>query len=664
MAKVITDVLLKDGTDETTFVNDVTSNDEVELNDMMTGIANFVVLNVEESYIDTLQSHASVVEAQQEVEADSPVTYPSVPSTYTLSNKSIGGTTYWTNYNGQNMISYQHYLDTDHIPDPTPDRTINGVTGHNVGNHYFATSPQGARDQIRHFGTNPASDGSTYGSDSTFYTTYTGKNVDIVTIEGGDGVTNSGYVNYHSTHPDFQDPDNAGTTRMIPMNWSGLSHVSNNQVSSNNMLNDHAVGTLSAAGGIHSGFAKKSSLRTAYLVGSDGISDCLNAVRTWHNSKSNNSETGLPNPTVLLLEWQHTALGKEKAVRIEQIDSITHPVHGTANRPGSGWGSDFSEFVLRDMIPFQLLDPIDGNWYWVMTFGRQTQATYRTVIEQCWDDGIVVINSGGNNGGVWSTNTHANWSGAYCTLSGTNYEYTMSKNASGEQNDGCQIIRGLTNTTTWYPFKCYGPHGIDKSINIAAGQNSEGNPSLDFYTSRGPGVDVIGRGTITWTAGDLGNPVFTDGYRWGTFGGTSCALPTVGGKAACYIEKHYTINGTYPTPDQVKNSMIAEAKATSMSVATTTWSSVPNASGTAINPIQNRSRADGSGGTPCLKIQAGVTAPNGGWIYGDSAGTPSRQAYWNAQNFNREQTYKKRPTSGVLFPRPRKFDIPPIEEQG
>ena len=81
MAKLITDVLLKDGTDETTFINDVTSNDEVELNNMMTGIANFVVLNVEENYIDTLQSHASVVEAQQEAEADSPLNYPSMPST-------------------------------------------------------------------------------------------------------------------------------------------------------------------------------------------------------------------------------------------------------------------------------------------------------------------------------------------------------------------------------------------------------------------------------------------------------------------------------------------------------------------------------------------------------------------------------------------------------
>ena len=33
MAKVITDVLLKDGVDETTFINDVTSNDEVDLKD-------------------------------------------------------------------------------------------------------------------------------------------------------------------------------------------------------------------------------------------------------------------------------------------------------------------------------------------------------------------------------------------------------------------------------------------------------------------------------------------------------------------------------------------------------------------------------------------------------------------------------------------------------
>ena len=47
MAKIITDVLLKDGTDETTFINDVTSNDEVDLKDRVTSLNNMVVLSVE-----------------------------------------------------------------------------------------------------------------------------------------------------------------------------------------------------------------------------------------------------------------------------------------------------------------------------------------------------------------------------------------------------------------------------------------------------------------------------------------------------------------------------------------------------------------------------------------------------------------------------------------
>ena len=85
MAKVITDVLLKDGVDETTFINDVTSNDEVDLFDRVTSLSNMVVLNVEDDYLDTLKSHASVLNAEFFEDDPAPVTYPSIPSTYTLS---------------------------------------------------------------------------------------------------------------------------------------------------------------------------------------------------------------------------------------------------------------------------------------------------------------------------------------------------------------------------------------------------------------------------------------------------------------------------------------------------------------------------------------------------------------------------------------------------
>ena len=56
-----------------------------------------------------------------------------------------------------------------------------------------------------------------------------------------------------------------------------------------------------------------------------------------------------------------------------------------------------------------------------------------------------------------------------------------------------------------------------------------------------------------------------------------------------------------------------------------------------------------------LEIVTGRQLGNS-YIY-DQAGTPNRQTFINAKGYNREQTYKKRPTSGVLFPRPSKFKI-------
>ena len=655
MAKVTTDVLLKDGVDETTFINDITSNDEVDLKDRVTSLNNMVVLSVEENYLDTLKSHASVLNAEFFEDDPAPVTYPSIPSTYTLSNKSIGGNNTVTSVSGQKYLSYQHYLDTDIMPSPD-ERTINGFTGNNVGLTYYRTSPNGRYDQIRYHGTEPStyiSSGAASGTDVNYFSTYTGKHVDLVVLEGG--TETPSYTGYHASHPNFDDPDNPGTTRMIPMNWTGLTHAANNQVSSNNMLNSHSVGTLSVSGGVYTGFAKKSSMRTCYITG-NGITASLNSIKSWHNSKSNNPTTGLPNPTVLIIEWHSPAKTKEISIRIDDVVSVTDPDGGTTNRPDSGWGTDFTPFVSRHIIPFQLLDPIDNNWYWVVPMARQTDATYFTAFDQCWDDGIVIVSSNGNGGNVYANRDDARYNGTYVTTSGTINQYTTLFNSSGEQNDGCRLLRGLTSTTTWYCLRAYGPGGNTKAINVAAGSNSEGMPTLDGYSSRGPGVDVVGRGTNTWAAGDPSDPTMGDGYNWAGFGGTSCAVPTVGGKAACWMEKYYTLNGAWPSPNQVKDALISESRAIPISVRTTNWSNVPTASGTTIDPEQHYSAV------ACLKMQQGVTAPNGGFSFVDLAGTPSRQAFWNAQNFNREQTYKKRPKTGVLFPRPRKFDIPPIEQ--
>ena len=626
MAKVVTDVLLKDGTDETAFINDVTSNTEVDLKNRLPNTPTLVVLLVEESYLDTLRSHSSVESAQVDDKPTPPtVTYPSIPSKYTLSNKTLTGGEN-NDKTGTNFISYQHYYDTDII-----------TTSDNLGKH-------SADDESRLAGV-------------TYYSTYTGKHVDIVTLEGGDGIeTDDDYGMYGASHPDFDDPDNTGTSRCIAMDWSGLSGNSNNQITHGSMFNAHAIGTCSVAGGIYGGFAKKSTFRTAYLGDGSSVSECLDAIKSWHNSKSVNGTTGLKNPTVLILEWHSPPTSNNYAIKIEDIDSVTDPTGGTTNRPGSGWGSDLTPFISRGMMPYQLKDPNDGVWHWVMPFPSQTQANYRASIKQCWDAGMVVIQGGGNAGGVYVKDSDSRWDGSYCTISGTKDIYTMDYNASDEQNDPCTITRGFTTTTKWYRFKVWGPHGLDKSIEVAAGQNSEKYPMLDSYTTRGPGIDIIGRGQRTWSSWPWST--FADGNKWGTFGGTSCAMPTVAGKAACMMEEYYTLNGAWPTPDQVKNMLISEARPYCIDVATIpNWASVPTASNTSIIPTECTDQTD-----PHLMIKGdsiGGTRPNGGWNFGELLGTPPRFAFWNTKAFNREHTYKERPTSGVLYPRPRKFDYPP-----
>ena len=124
---------------------------------------------------------------------------------------------------------------------------------------------------------------------------YTGKHVDIVTLEAGS--LSGSYTGYHDNHPDFDAPDNTGNTRCIPMDWNGCSSTSNNQVTSNFMIDAHAIGTLSAAGGIYGGIAKKAKLRASYTT--DGLATVCNAIIHFHNNKSTNGTTGLKDPTIV-----------------------------------------------------------------------------------------------------------------------------------------------------------------------------------------------------------------------------------------------------------------------------------------------------------------------------------------------------------------------------
>ena len=479
--------------------------------------------------------------------------------------------------------------------------------------------------------------------DRTYSSRYTGKHVDIITMEGGSGISGTTYQGYQDTHPDFDNPDSTGNTRCVPMNWNGCSQAYNVQVTSNNMFSAHAIGTLSAAGGIHSGFAKKAKLYSIYMA--EGLATVCNAVIHFHNNKGTNGTTGLKDPTIVVGEFQYL-LDTYYGIKITDIASVTDPTGGTTNRPGSGWGSDFTPFTSRNIFPYRVQDPDDDSWHWMVTFPQQSQFSWmKTALDSLHTNGIIFITAAGNNGGTYVKESDNRWSGTYCTLDSggvDRYRITYDGGVASPVNE---------TTTTWYPFIAAGPHGLDKGIDVAAGQNSESQGMLDDYSNRGPGIDIVGRGAYTFSA----YPTSTDtnGHKWGNFSGTSCATPTVVGKAACMMEKYYTLNGAWPNFTQVKNMLQTEARNGNNRVIdppSTTWSNVPAASG---GTIQNKSQIFYPYDTSLIRIAKSGTSGNGGFTFSDLAGTPKFFAFWNARAYSREQTMDKRPTSGVMYPRPR-----------
>ena len=612
---VIVSVLLKDGVDQNTFVSSFDSVSEVELHDLVESLVSLVVLKVEKSYLPTLRSNSSVKEVEDPDIVIEPLAYPSEPSDLVITGKTVGWTPTNTSSRGDSNLSLQHYYDNDSLIRTTSDAQF-------IGNEVF--------------GETSFEDSSTIDQGShTFRNKYNGEHVDIVIAELA--TTPNASENHGETHPDFRKHDDSSVYRWNKVNW-GITN--NNQTGGDPLFGSHGLKSLSVAIGLNSGYGKKSNGYIIYGSGGSTVSE-LNAIKTWHDNKSVNPTTGLKNPTIVTYEFGYNSTMFEYAIKIDDIVSITGP-SGTTNRPGGGWGTDFTPFINLHMIPRKLLDPIDSNWYWVMTFPRQgtghRSSTFKTATEQLWDAGITIVESGGN-----LSHTYANEDDEddyYCTISGTTtlYQFTGWNPIS--------MIRSMTTTANWYPHYNYDAAGINKCISTAAGANSEHNPTLDGYSSRGPGVDLIGRGNSTWCAGDSSDNTYADGVKWGTFGGNSSSMPSIAGKLACIAEKFYIKNNAWPTPDQLKNAAISESRPSMVFQETADWSNVPSASDTDI---------DGSRSSTTNNLEI-VTGRLHSYIY-DQAGTPNRQTFINAKGYNREQTYKKRPTSGVLFPRPSKFKI-------
>jgi len=727
MAKVLLDVILVEGTNKEEFIDSFNADTEADWWNKLGSMPTLIVMNVEEDYIETFRSHSSVIQATEIPEAFEANVPPSTEQMTKWFTSSTSSSHRNPSGDGEDNAPVQFIYDTNQI-------VSTNVSGDPISvgrdNDSFST-----------------------GKDETIYQRWTGKNVDIVTLEVGP--ISATYNGLHDLHPDFQklsseddsharvDPywyqctvhsnmkntitinaadgtrnsyvlnvtggssysisgsdrngavsgnnpalvfqegdtvtfnvnapghpfvirladggsnvtdgsvTNQGATsgavlwtlrtasRFIPMDWPDLEESSNNQVTNSNAgLSNHGIGVLSASGGTICGFAKKANLRAMYLVTGDSPTECIQSVIDWHNSKPNNSETGVPDPTILIAEYQYLQ-DRRTAIPIDYIQTINKANGTTVTRPGSSWGTDYSEFLNENIIPWKVYSPNANTSIWCVVMPNQSHySSLKTALSSAWSNGIVCINAAGNNGGTF--NKENSQTDTSLDIGGTptvpydviNIEYN---NSNSDTTSG---------TVNWYPFKSYGPHGVENNIDVAAGYNSEDYPGLDGYTNRGPGIDIVGLGANTYTSYQSS----TYGtYKWGMFSGTSCATPTVVGKAACIMEEYFWYNDAWPTPDQTKALLLSKASNKCRGFlsggSSLNWSSVPSATTTLSNEISssNCSITSGNG--------------NGGYKYTELTGTTHLRAYFDPQDWNshpysmRIKHHNKRPIEGLTYPR-------------
>lgn len=284
---------------------------------------------------------------------------------------------------------------------------------------------------------------------------------------------------------------------------------------------DHALATLSAAGGRSCGFAKKANLHVIY-----GGVEAIESLIEWHKNKPINPETGEKNPTISICEWGYTNDGKRNFFPLDSIAKFQHK-GSMITKPSGGWGTNLRVFTDANLIPWRIEDPDNpGTWLWTIPMGKGREYTrLKDTLEEAWDAGIIVMNCAGNWGNVAVKRDDPEYLGTKLHITaGANYYFA----ANGKEMDPPDYSSSLSGKIaemqtkqaedeglgyqTFNPFITSGPSfcSRDKGIDVAAGHNSETYPTLDGYSTRGPGIDIVGAGRTSFVSNSYGTEFPTD----------------------------------------------------------------------------------------------------------------------------------------------------------
>lgn len=324
-----------------------------------------------------------------------------------------------------------------------------------------------------------------------------GKNVDIVIVDG----------HIDPNHPEMaKNSDGSGGTRVVQYNW--LQHASPTGVyqygpytgpAVNN--NNHGMHVAGIAAGNTQGWARSANIYniSPYIDDPNGVAVDLvfDYIRSWHNSKPINPQTGRRNPTICNNSW-----GFGTAILVSNLISINYRGTNYTNIDTNTMEENYG--VINDgtyIYPPQRVSSIDAD------------------MQDAMNDGIILLGAAGND--RWKIDN----------INGVDYNnYFIAYNNGGWIN-AYYYHRGMTPASD-PRVVCVG--AIGRSVNDAKAWFSSCGPRIDIYA---PGRSIISS-THNLGSADVRNT----SYFLNKLSGTSMATPQVTGVLACLLEIYPEFN--------------------------------------------------------------------------------------------------------------------------
>jgi len=349
-------------------------------------------------------------------------------------------------------------------------------------------------------------------TNKTIVTTASGKNVDVVIVDG--------HIN--PDHPEFSvNPDGSGGSRVNQFNWfqynsvlgygaNGTYTYSTSGASPNTNHGTHVGGTVS---GNTQGWARDANIyNMAFSDGLSGVTDwderLWDYLRHFHKNKSINSVTGRRNPTVTNHSWGYSY----NNFNLTTITAVGY--RGTVTSV-SGTDSEKKTILEDNGVP------VPGNTFLYAMPARV--AAVDADIQDAIADGVIVISAAGNS--YWNCDTSSgNDYDNYITYSG--YTYYHSRGATPGSADNVICVGAIGSKVAEYKSNF-----------------SNWGERVDIWA---PGSNIISAVYDQSSANSEGyGPFATDprnsSYYIASISGTSMATPQVCGIIACLAEQEQNI---------------------------------------------------------------------------------------------------------------------------